>query len=202
MHRLFAFFGVSAVLWLLYFFFVSYMYPQLQERGLFGDSFGAFSALFTGLALAGTAFAIYRQDEQTSDHERQLDKQAELQQRTAVALERNSTIELVVLINQMREQNTTEIVSSLKFLKAASRDPNAAAAVRETAISAKHAVAAQRLLMDAHNRSLQALVSAWELPIDLANALASRDKPHDLEAWEDMIDGLMAKNGADRTDAT
>lgn len=202
MHRLFAFFGVSATFWLLYFVVVSHMYPMLQERGLFGDSFGAFSALFTGLALAGTAFAIYRQDEQSRDHERQLNKQAELQQRTAVALERNSTIELVTLINRMREQNATELASSLKFLSAASTDPNAAAAVRETATSAKRAVAAQRLLMDAHNQSLRDLVTAWGLPIELADAHASLGKPHDQAVWEDMINRLTAQAGTGSAGAT
>lgn len=202
MYRLLVFFGVSATLWLLYFFAVSRTYPDLQQRGLFGDSFGAFSALFTGLALAGTAYAIYRQDEQSRDHERKLNEQMKLQQRTALALERNSAVELVALIKGMDSDNAKALTAYLNFIKSHSTRPDSAAAVSQAAESAKNHVMVQRLLMDAHNRSLESLFNVWDLPDELAKAYASLGKPHDQKVWEEMIDKLTTQTTSNSPDAS
>ena len=190
MRRLFLFFATSALLWILYLLLVAHYYPALANRGLFGDSFGGFSAMFTGLALAGTAYAIYRQDRQAVEHEMQLLRQAELQQRTAVALERNSTIELVELIARMREKNAEGLTSNMKFIKAYASDPSAASAVQEAITGAKRSVTVQRLLGEAHKTSIESLVRAWELPQELATSYSSLSKPHDQLQWEAMIDRL------------
>lgn len=179
-----------------YFLFVAHYYPDLQQRGLFGDSFGAFSALFTGLALAGTAYAIYRQDEQSVEHERQLHLQAELQTRTAIALERNSTIELVELISRMREKNAEDLTSNMRFIKSHAGDPDVASAIREATSGAKLAVTVQRLLGEAHKASIESLVKAWDLPPELAKSYSALSKPHDQARWEAMIDGIAAKGSS------
>jgi len=41
------------LIFILYFFFVSLFYPELSDRGLFGDMFGGINAVFSGLAFLG-----------------------------------------------------------------------------------------------------------------------------------------------------
>ena len=38
--------------------FISWLYPEIEYRGQFGDSFGAINALFTGLAFVGVIWTI------------------------------------------------------------------------------------------------------------------------------------------------
>jgi len=45
----------------LYFFLTRHVYSELSERGLFGDSFGAFNAIFAALAFTGIIIAIFLQ---------------------------------------------------------------------------------------------------------------------------------------------
>jgi len=49
------------VLFPVYFFSIEYFYPQMTERGQFGDMFGALNALFSGLAFLGVIYAILLQ---------------------------------------------------------------------------------------------------------------------------------------------
>ena len=49
------------ILWGLFWALSSWMYPEIECRGQFGDSFGAVNALFAGLAFAGVIYAIILQ---------------------------------------------------------------------------------------------------------------------------------------------
>lgn len=48
-------------LWILYPLAISCLLPDLEERGQFGDTFGAINALFAGFAFAGVILAIILQ---------------------------------------------------------------------------------------------------------------------------------------------
>ena len=50
----------------IYWVFVSSSYDTPEHRGLFGDSFGALTALFSGLAFAGMIYAITLQSRELS----------------------------------------------------------------------------------------------------------------------------------------
>lgn len=49
------------IFWGLFWALSSWMYPEIECRGQFGDSFGAANALFAGLAFAGVIYAIILQ---------------------------------------------------------------------------------------------------------------------------------------------
>ena len=67
MKRLFIFCAIGTSLWFIYWIVTAHLYPELSNRGLFGDSFGAFSSLATALAFSGTAYAIFKQDQLSSE---------------------------------------------------------------------------------------------------------------------------------------
>jgi hypothetical protein len=70
-------FVVVAVAWAVSAFVLRSLAPDLQARGLIGDSFGAINALFSGLALAGVVYAILQQNEARDQQARALDLQME-----------------------------------------------------------------------------------------------------------------------------
>lgn len=84
-----------AVLWLLTPILTAHWLSSWSERGNFGDAFGSFNALFSGLAFAAVALTLYLQQEQVMLQRRELIAQrlelrytrAELQ-RSAEAQER------------------------------------------------------------------------------------------------------------------
>ena len=53
-------------LWIVYPWAISYLFPDLGERGQFGDMFGAINALFAGFAFAGIILAIILQKNELS----------------------------------------------------------------------------------------------------------------------------------------
>ena len=59
----------------LYAFIVTKLYPNLPDRGLFGDMFGGINALFAGLALAGVVVAIILQRQELNNQKREFEKQ-------------------------------------------------------------------------------------------------------------------------------
>lgn len=55
---------VIIVIVIVYWWSVSHFLPELSDSGLFGDSFGALNALFSGIALIGVVCALYIQQRQ------------------------------------------------------------------------------------------------------------------------------------------
>ena len=187
MKRLLIFCVMGTIFWLLYWLITSHFYPSLANRGLFGDSFGAFSSLATALAFSGTAYAIFKQDQLSVEQEKQIREQAELQTRTALALERNSTIELVNILERMRSDNAEEIATFIRFIKSVSSDPNAEEAVSSAKESLKQLFEAQGTLNTAHHNSIRTLVAAWQLPSKLADSVIATTKSGDYEGWAEAI---------------
>lgn len=61
LYGLFILFGVVFLIWAISIIPLMYIYPNLPERGTFGDSFGLVNSLFSGLALAGIIYTIFLQ---------------------------------------------------------------------------------------------------------------------------------------------
>lgn len=75
-------FGIIIVgLWLACWFGLKCLIPDPDERGHFGDQFGAVNALFTGLAFAGVIATLYAQHMESRRQEKRF--QTELAQRQA-----------------------------------------------------------------------------------------------------------------------
>lgn len=191
MKKLLGFLLIGLLLWIAYWIGAASYYPNLQQRGLFGDSFGAFSSLATALAFAGTAYAIYQQDKTSSQQELQIRIQADLEARTAIALERNSTIELVRVLEAMRSDNAKQITTWLMFVKQHSTDTAAQSAVAEAKASLKKLFHTQELLNKSHHRSLESLVSAWGLEPQLAESLIALTGENDYSKWNDIVESSL-----------
>ncbi len=52
------------ILWLIYLFTVRLIVGKFNVSGLFGDSFGGFTALFSGFAFVGIIYTIWQQQKQ------------------------------------------------------------------------------------------------------------------------------------------
>lgn len=75
-------------MWLATPFFLSCLYPDMASRGQFGDMFGAINALFSGLALLGTIYAvILQQRELELQREELMQSRAELAAQNAILAE-------------------------------------------------------------------------------------------------------------------
>jgi hypothetical protein len=79
--------SVVLVLWVATPVAVGLLYPQLAERAQFGDLFGAINALFSGLALAGIAVAIFLQRQELQLQRDELTRTREILQRAYVTVE-------------------------------------------------------------------------------------------------------------------
>lgn len=73
---LWLFLVAAAAAWLASPFVLRALIPTLESRGVFGDSFGAMNALFSGLAFAGVVYAILQQNESRDQQARALEQQA------------------------------------------------------------------------------------------------------------------------------
>ena len=81
------------LLFFLYYLVVSSFFPNLNNRGLFGDMFGGINALFSGLAFLGIIYAIVLQKEELTLQRKELEltreelkKSVEAQQKSEQAL--------------------------------------------------------------------------------------------------------------------
>ena len=65
--KLFIFLSIGLLVFqLIYFFVLRANFVELSERGLFGDSFGALTSLFSGLAFVGMICALVLQTKELS----------------------------------------------------------------------------------------------------------------------------------------
>lgn len=62
--------GALVIIFLVYWLFVSHAFPTWQERGVFGNAFGALNALASSLALIGVVYALYLQQKQLHEMRR------------------------------------------------------------------------------------------------------------------------------------
>jgi hypothetical protein len=74
-----------------------FAFPNLEERGQFGDMFGAVNALFSGLAMGGVVFAILLQRRELRLQREELRMQREELQKTAASNVRQLHMRLLEL---------------------------------------------------------------------------------------------------------
>jgi len=108
-----AVFVAIPLLWLTSALVLTKVFPSPTDRGLFGDSFGAINALFSGLAFAGVIYAIILQRRELQYQREELELTRVELTRTAAAAEasaseatkaRSSTafFEVMALLDELR----------------------------------------------------------------------------------------------------
>lgn len=111
-------------------FVLSAVYPDLEQRGQFGDSYGTINALFSGLALTLVAWSVFLQ---------RRDLQATLQelQRSAQAQEESkSVLESQVRATREQSQATLHLTKTLGLSAQLLREGQMAEYFRGTEVSA------------------------------------------------------------------
>lgn len=110
--------GGVIVIWLLSIFIIPHCFQKWEERGQFGDMFGAVNALFSGLAFAGVIIAILLQRKELELQREELEQtRREFQRQTIEFEEQNKTLSI------QRFENTffnmlnllTSIVNTISF---------------------------------------------------------------------------------------
>lgn len=71
--KLYFFVGIIILIWITSWVGVNCLYSSTDERGTFGDQFGAVNALFSGLAFAGLIYTILLQHEELSLQRQELE---------------------------------------------------------------------------------------------------------------------------------
>lgn len=184
--------AASVALWAGYGLAVQCLIGTPQDRGLFGDSYGAFSALFNALTLAGAIYTVFLQLKETREHEEQLNRQHESSVRMALSQERTAAVDLVQLIEKIKDDNAKALTSYLQLIRSMRREgPEAASAVEEARASAKSMARAQLHLATAAQQAMSNLVKQWGLSPELEQAVASvYSKDTSPSDWDKIIDGL------------
>jgi hypothetical protein len=73
------------VLWVVSPFVIHMLFKDWNQRGVFGDSFGAVNALFSGLALGGVIVAILLQSQELRHQREEIRMTREVQKESSVA---------------------------------------------------------------------------------------------------------------------
>lgn len=97
------------IIWILSLFILPLFYPELSNRGLFGDSFGAINSLFSGLAFAGIIFTILLQKKELALQRQELKDTRKELERSATAQEKSET-------QQKRQSDNLKITAKLNAL--------------------------------------------------------------------------------------
>ncbi len=77
------------IVFILYPITVRYYYPDMQNRGFFGDMFGGINALFSGLAFLGVIYTIILQRKELQLQRKELELTRKELERTARAQEKS-----------------------------------------------------------------------------------------------------------------
>ncbi|WP_218242326.1 hypothetical protein [Comamonas fluminis] len=107
------------VLWVVSAIMVLFFAKDLQEANNFGGSFGAVSALFSGLALALAIYSMLLQQKQSMDFEKA----------TLAALEQQSTTAENVKISLLQQANAIKLIEMSLTSQAAAAKVNALSVV-------------------------------------------------------------------------
>ena len=103
-----------ALIYGLYAFIVTKLYPDLPDRGLFGDMFGGINALFAGLALAGVVVAIILQRQELNNQKREFEKQDKTSQIQRFELTFFNMLTLLSEIQNSLHYKKTELIAMSK----------------------------------------------------------------------------------------
>lgn len=100
---------VLLLILIVYVLVVKYIYPELSNRGLFGDMFGGINAIFSGLAFLGVVYAIVLQREELQLQRKELELTREELKRSAQAQEKSER----ALSKQAESLKQTAILNGL-----------------------------------------------------------------------------------------
>jgi uncharacterized membrane protein YedE/YeeE len=92
-----------------YFLSVRFFYPELSDRGFFGDMFGGISAVFSGLAFIGIIYTIVLQREELQLQRKELELTRKELKRSAQAQEKSER----ALSKQAESLKQTAILNGL-----------------------------------------------------------------------------------------
>jgi len=96
---------IISIVWFVSIFVIESIYLDLNERGIFGDSFGSINSLFSGLALGGIIYTIFQQKKELSLQRLEISKTREefVTQNTTLRLQRfeNTFFNLLNLHHQI-----------------------------------------------------------------------------------------------------
>jgi hypothetical protein len=94
-----------AIAWLISIYVLNHYFPKLDERAIFGDSFGTINSLFSGLALGGIIYTIFQQKKELKLQREEISKTREefVTQNTTLRLQRfeNTFFNLLSLHHQI-----------------------------------------------------------------------------------------------------
>lgn len=81
--------SVIIIIWIISIFGINYLYPKLENKALYGDSFGVINSLFSGLAFAGIIYTILLQRKELALQRQELKETRDELKRSADAQEKN-----------------------------------------------------------------------------------------------------------------
>lgn len=100
---------VVFIIWILSIFIVPFIYPKLEDRALFGDSFGLINSLFSGFAFAGIIYTIILQRKELALQRQELKE-------TRMELERSADAQEKSEKQQRRQSENLKITAKLNAL--------------------------------------------------------------------------------------
>lgn len=87
--------SIVIILWILSAILISIFYSMPEERGTFGDMFGAINALFSGLAFLGLIIALILQKKELEEQRKEIRNSIEAQNISAKAMREQAEISLI-----------------------------------------------------------------------------------------------------------
>lgn len=103
---------VIVILFSIYGICIYYSFSDWQERGTFGDAFGALNALFSGLAFVGIIYTIFLQRKELELQRKELELTRQELKRTAEAQEKSEK----ALVKQVVSMERTAKLNALNTL--------------------------------------------------------------------------------------
>jgi hypothetical protein len=103
---------IAIVIMALYYLIIRCTIPDVQHRGLFGDTFGAISALFSGGALIGVIISLFIQREELAINREELKLNREELKKSVEAQEGSKE----ALEEQVRAHGRTALVTAYTYL--------------------------------------------------------------------------------------
>lgn len=110
--KIFLYLVIALSLMVLYYVIVRFSVPNIEHRGLFGDTFGAISALFSGGALIGVIISLYYQREDLRLQREELKLNRQELTRTADAQEGSRE----AMQEQVRTLSRTALITAYAYL--------------------------------------------------------------------------------------
>ena len=101
--------GCVTLVWVISFLIIYFCIPESNDRGTFGDSFGAINSLFSGLALSGIIYTILLQRKELSLQRQEL-------RETRLELERSANAQELSQRELKRQSENLKMTAKLNAL--------------------------------------------------------------------------------------